>query len=273
MRQKNKVAIALSLYYLFLVAWWVELLVTHSVNLQQNYLYAFSFALIPMAGGIFGLINSKRWGFLSSITGKSTFYIALGLISWSLGQIIFSFYNIFLNVEIPYPSFADVAFIISWPLWGVGIFHLGRVTGAKFAFKSHAGRYMSLALSAVAIVFSYYLLIVVARGGVFDFTDSSAIKIFFDLFYPFADIVVLNLVMVVYGLSFKYLGGKFKFAINTIFLGILCNYFADFSFSYTTTLQTFYSGNWVDLLFTTAMFLLSLGLVLLNPVSSEQNKV
>ena len=111
----------------------------------------------------------------------------------------------------------------------------------------------------MAILASYYLLIVIARGGSLDFSDSGALKIFFDLAYPIGDIVILTLATLVYGLSFKYFGGQFKFGIYILLLGFILNYFADFAFSYTTTVETFYPGGAADLLFTMAMIALSYG--------------
>jgi len=262
---KNKATAFLVTYYLFIIFWWIVLFSLGSINTLNNYLFAFLFSFIPFMGSIFGIINSRHWGFLKSAIGKSTFFISLGLLTWSIGQIIFSYYNLFLNVAIPYPSLADASFILSWPLWGIGIFFLSKATGAKYGLKLSSGKYLLLFIPLLVIIFSYYLLVVVARGGQFDFTDSSILKIFFDLFYPVTDVIILTLSTVIYGLSYNYLGGKYKIAIYIILFGFVINYFADFFFSYTTTLGTFFSGNWVDLLFSTALFLLSYGVAGLDP--------
>ncbi len=80
-----------------------------------------------------------------------------------------------------------------------------------------------------------------------------------------ADRLILSLSAMLYSLSYNYLGGKFKKVIYIILAGFILNYIADFSFSYTTTLGTFYTASWVDLLFTLAMFSLCLGVTMLDP--------
>jgi hypothetical protein len=98
----------------------------------------------------------------------------------------------------------------------------------------------------------------VARGGIFDISGDW-IKIFFDIAYPLFDVIVLAIGGLVFGLSFKYLGGRYKWPVLITLFGFVINYFADFGFSYTTTVGSFYNGSWVDLLFTSAMFVISFG--------------
>ena len=265
LQEKNIANIVLTLVYVALVLWWVLMFLNGNSNESHNYMFAISFAIVPLLGGIFGFANSAKWGMLKSSLGKGLFFISLGLITWALGQIIFSYYNIFLNVEIPYPSVADASFILSWPLWGIGVFHLSRATGARYGLKSGAGKAILVLFPILIAVLSYYLLVVVARGGQFDFAGSSGLKVFFDLAYPIGDVVILTIATVIYGLSHDHLGGRFKTPIYLLLAGFILNYVADFSFSYTTTLGSFFSANWVDLLFMTAMFILGRSIVLIRP--------
>ena len=118
-------------------------------------------------------------------------------------------------------------------------------------------------------IVSYYLLITVARGGELDLS-SGIVKVFFDLAYPIGDVVILSFALLIYGLSFKYLGGRYRYAILMLVTGFVLNYFADFAFSWTTTTETFYVAGWVDLLFMAAMTALSIGVVGLNPFVREE---
>src|SRR3989344_1029527 len=127
-------------YYSVIVLWWLSLYITQSVNNLSNYLFAFCFGLIPIFGGVFGVVNSNKWGSVKSFLGKGLLFLSLGLITWGIGQVIFSFYNLFLNVEVPYPSVADASFILSWPLWGIGMFYLSKVTGANFGLRTWGGK-------------------------------------------------------------------------------------------------------------------------------------
>lgn len=250
--------------YALAIIWWLEIFFTGSRDTPQNYYYGALLGLIPLVGGVAGLALSRKWGSLKSALGRSVLFLSLGLITWGIGTLIFAYYNIALDVEVPYPSLADVAYIVSWPLWALGVVSLSKATGAQFGLRTTSGKIGLLLIPLFVIVLSYYLLVVVARGG-FDFEESAGLKIFFDLAYPVGDVVILTLATLVYGLSLKYFGGKFKLAVYLILLGFVLNYLADFSFSYTTTLETFYVAGWVDLLFTTAMAALALGVNTLDP--------
>ena len=238
-----------------------------------NDLYGVLFlGFIPLVGGINGLIIARRWGGTRSAVGRGIWFLSLGLISWALGTYIFSgVYNFLLDVEVPYPSFADVGYVLSLPLWIIGIVELSRATGAQYGLRSSQGKMLFLLVPVTIVAISYYLLVVVARGGSFDFTDSDVLKIFFDLAYPLGDVFILSLATLVYGLSYNYFGGIYKRAIYLILFGFILMYFADFSFSYTTTLGTWHPGDWVDLLFTAAMLVLSIGISMLDPKKSDQS--
>jgi len=244
-----------------------------STDTLLNALYGVLFlGFIPVIGGINGLFLAKHWGGFRSAVGKAVILLSLGLIFWGAGTYIFSgIYNFLLEVEVPYPSFADVGYVLSLPLWAMGIIQLSRATGAKYGLRSSGGKVILLIIPAIIIAISYYLLVVVARGGSFDFSDAGLLKLFFDLAYPIGDVVILTLATLVYGLSYSYFGGTYKKAIYTILAGFIVLYVADFSFSYSTTLETFYPGDWIDLAFTSAMFLLSIGIGMLNPKETQKN--
>ena len=202
---------------------------------------------------------AKPWGMLRSAIGRSTFFISAGLFSWGFGSMIWSYYNFFQKISAPYPSFADVGFILSLPFWLVGITNLSQATGAKFGLKSIGGRIMLIIIPIIVMVLSYYLLVIVGRGGVLTESSSNYLKLFFDLAYPFGDVIILTFALVIFGLSLSFFGGKYRLSIFAIILGFVAMYLADFVFSYTTTTETFYNGNWGDLIFTIALFFITFG--------------
>lgn len=232
-----------------------------------NNLYGVLFlGFIPVLGGITGLFVARRWGFFKSAVGRAVIFLSLGLIAWGLGTYIYSgVYNLILQVEVPYPSFADIGYVLALPLWVIGIIQISRAMGATYGLHSSRGKVLLLAIPALVIVASYYLLVVVARAGSITADDTAILKVILDLTYPFGDVVILTLATLIYSLSYDYFGGIFKKAIYLILSGFVLMYFSDFAFSYTTTLGTWFPGDWNDLLFTTAMLSLSCGVLLLDP--------
>lgn len=260
----NRSSKVLTFFYIGLLVWWLTISARGISETTENYLYSFVYGFIPLIWGLIGLRNSFLWGSFRSLMGKSITFLSLGLLAWAIGNIIWAYYNLILKIPVPYPSPADFVFIQSFPLWAIGIFFLSRVTGMVFSLRRVKGRIFLFVLPIVAIAVSYYLLFMVARGGVVD-TEGGTLKLFLDIAFPVWDVIILTLALLVFGLSFKYLGGRFKWPIIILLFGFGVNYTADFSFSYTTTLETFFVGNWVDLLFATAMFLLSFGINNLDP--------
>lgn len=207
------------------------------------------------------MINSKLWGGLKSSVGKAVFFIGLGLFCWGVGETIWSYYNFFLNEPAPYPSLADIGFAPSIFFYGLGAVYLSRATGAKYGLRNPIAKIFVVIAPVVLLVISYYLFIVIARGGVIIPEGDPLLKAIFDIVYPLGDFLGLTISVLVSGLSFKYFGGRFIFDIFSILAGLAVMTFADAIFSYTTTVGTYYNGNFGDLMLTTGLFLLTFGVL------------
>lgn len=247
-------------YILVMYIFWAGLQVSGIKDLPINLVWGIGINFIPTFGGIFGLNTARQWGGFRSAVGKAISFLSLGLLSWSLGNWIWSYYNFFGNIDVPYPSFADVGYIAAVPLWIIGTFHLSKATGAKFSLRRVGGRLYLVVLPIIAAIFSYYFLFVVARDSVFEWTNENILKTFFDLAYPVGDWIILTLAFLIWGLSLKYLGGRYKWPIFTTLFGFVLMFFADFSFSYSTTLGTYYNGGPFDIIFVLALFVISFGI-------------
>jgi hypothetical protein len=260
MKNLNSYQKILGSYIIIIIIFWVVLQLTGSKSGTLNYLYSFMFGLIPFFGGIIGMLRAKLWGGLRSALGKAVFFISLGLFWWGFGESIWSYYNFFEGVAAPYPSLADIGFAQSIFFWVLGAFFLAKASGAWFAFrKSAKARVFTFMAPVLLLAASYYLLVVVARGGTLIPEGDPLLKLILDIAYPLGDFLAATFALVVFTLSYKYFGGFYKRSIMLILLGLAVMYFADFVFSYTTTIGTFYNGNWGDLMLTTGLSLLTFG--------------
>ena len=75
------------------------------------------------------------------------------------------------------------------------------------------------------------------------------------------DFVGLTIAVIVSGLSFRYFGGRYTLDIISILLGLAVMTFADAVFSYTTTVGTYYNGNWGDMMLTLGLFFITFGVL------------
>ena len=254
--------------YAITVIFWLALIVVSKYALVGESTLSFlklltqiPLMVIPLVGGILGFRNSIAWGGLKSIIGRSILFLSLGLFTWGCGMIVWNYYIFFTGIEIPYPSFADVGYVLGLIFLIFGVWQLSKVVGVNFALRTKKGKVLLLLIPLVVISISVYLLVYVARGGVLVDTSTGYLKLFFDLLYPLGDVVNLTITVSIYLLSIKLLGGKYKIPILMLLAGFVMFYISDFSFSYTTTLETYSNGSFVDFLFTTTMFILSLGVV------------
>ncbi len=254
----NKYTAFLVGYLLQNVIFWVGIQFSKITDLPINLLYSFSNGFLATAIGLMGLLISKHWGGSKSAVGKAILLISLGTASWGLGTLIWSFYNFVLHVSVPYPSWADAGYIAAVPLWMIGTFYLSKATGVKYGLRKRTEQLYLFVLPIISFAFSYYLLVSVARGGSIT-AGGGLLKVFFDFAYPVGDVVIITIALLVYGLSFRYLGGKFKWPVVVTLLGFVFMFISDFTFSYTTTVGSYYNGHLADLLFTVAIFVISFG--------------
>lgn len=258
----------ISIIYFITAVFWIFLTIkTGHTSHEAGLYFQILLFVIPFIGALVGLRNALLWGGFKSAVGKAVLLLSLGTLTWSIGMLIWNYYIFIAKVEVPYPSLADVAFILSWPLWALGVTYLSRATGVKFALRSAKGKILLFVVPIIAMAASYYMLVEVARGGVIELDFSSLSKLFFDLFYPIGTAVILAMALTFFALSLDFLGGRYKKPIVILILAFIVNYLSDFTFSLTTTNETYFNGHFVDFLFVTAMYLLAMSLSLMNPRS------
>ncbi|MEO6077704.1 MAG: hypothetical protein ABIP54_02870 [Candidatus Andersenbacteria bacterium] len=250
-----------SISLLLLVLIWVALYLSHITEGFYNYLYSFLFGLIPLIGGFFAMMCSEKWGRFTTAIGKAVFFIGLGLFLWGCGETIWSYYNFFAGIAAPYPSLADIGFAPSIFFYGIGALYLSKATGAKFGFRKTSAKILTVLGSIILLAISYYLLVVVARGGVIVPEGESTLKTILDVAYPIGDFVALILAALISGLSFKYMGGKYVTSTVAILLGLLVMFIGDVVFSYTIAVNTYYNADFGDLILTFGLFLLTFGVL------------
>lgn len=254
----NKYTFFLVGFLLQNIIFWAGIQLSKITDLPINLLYSFSNGFLGTVAGVMGLLISKHWGGSKSAVGKAILLISLGTASWGLGTLIWSFYNFVLHVPVPYPSWADLGYALAVPLWTIGVFYLSKATGAKFSLRQLHGRIMLILLPLLAAAVSYYFLYVVARNSSF-IVEGELLKIFLDFYYPIGDWIILTVAFLLFGLSLRYLGGHLKWPVMIILLGFAFMFISDFTFSYVTTVGSYYNGHFADLLFTVAIFIISFG--------------
>lgn len=246
-------------YMAFLIIFWLALFLSHSKSGSYNYLYSFFMSVLPLVGGFFAMEHSRDWKDTHGFVSKGVFFLGLGIFCWGFGGMIWAYYNFFAGVAAPYPSFADIGYAPSVFFYSIGAVYLARGAGADFGLKRKYAKIFIFLAPVIMCAISYYLLVIVARqGNLVTFSDP-LLKVFLDIAYPLGDFLSLTLAVVISGLSFKFLIGQYKLAIYSVLSGLGVIFAADMIFSYTTTRGSYFNGDFGDLLFGIALFLLTFG--------------
>jgi hypothetical protein len=248
-------------FMILLVIYWTVLLVTYTREGFHNFFYSFLFGLTPLIGGLIAMMNSKVWGGFKTAIGKAVFFVGFGMFLWGAGEMVWSYYNFFLGEPAPYPSIADLGFAPSIFFYGIGALYLSRVTGAILGLRSNMARFFVILTPLITIPFSWYILVIVARGGVLIPSGETPLKVILDIAYPLGSLIALSVAVIISGLSFKYMGGRYKLSILSVLAGLFVMFIGDTIFSYTTTVGTFYNANYGDLILTAGTFLLTFGVL------------
>lgn len=249
---------------IFLIAWYLGgLIFTHSFitsgaltqNDFKNYNVIFLINLPYILGAIVAFIGRKRISKESSV-GKALFALGLTCTSLALGFVTWFYFETILQIEIPYPSLADLFFTLYIPLLIYASTHLLRIftLGLK---KS------SIAQAVILGVIAGYLLFELAglEFPTISF-DSPFTTSLFDFLYAFADAILIALAVVILRLS----GGKMTGGLLFLVFALISMVASDLVFSARVEQGVYYTGDIGDALFTLTgcLFAVSVYKIVLN---------
>lgn len=261
---KNYRVLILAIFATALFLSWLAMALTNTKYQQVNYWWQVMLAAFTILGGLLGLAVAKKWSGFKSGVGQGMIFLSLGLVTWGIGQAGWSYYTL-KGIEDPTSVLVSTVYIVSIPLWFYGMIQLSRATGAKFGWRSISAKLLTIGMSVVLLVVSYYVLVILARGGLSSYKGDSISDIFYDLGYAFGDVLLLATSLSIFGLSWKYLGGRFKRPVLLILSAFVLQYIADFAFSYYDGKTQYYNGHWCDVVYLAVMAVLAIALCMLNP--------
>jgi len=166
------------------------------------------------------------------------FCFTLGMALWFLGETGWAIYTLLLGVEIPYPSIADVFWLIGYIPLFLALYLYVKTFGSVLSGRTLG---ISMTTTFVSSVLVSVALITPILGA-----EEDLITMFVDFAYPLLDLALFS--MAVLGLA-VFLKGKLGKSWLLINAGILADVSADILFSYTTAQETYYSGHPLELLF------------------------
>jgi PAS domain S-box-containing protein len=116
-------------------------------------------------------------------------FFAASAASWAVGETIWSVYEVALGVSVPFPSAADVGFLVAVPLAVAGVFAL---TSAPTRLTSRGEALLAGAIVALSLLFIAWAL---GLGKVYDMSTASPPARLIGLAYPVGDIVTITVLV------------------------------------------------------------------------------
>ena len=164
-------------------------------------------------------------------------WLSAGCASWAAGQLVWSYYEVVLEREVPFPSLADVGFVGFPLLAAVGLVLWLGTQGDQLAAR---GRDLLdgaiIAVSLLVLSWVTTLGSVVAEGG------DSWFSLTLSLAYPIGDLVLATLVLL--ALARGRAAERATLAVLALGLGGLA--FADSAYVYLTTLGRYSSADLIS---------------------------
>jgi signal transduction histidine kinase len=151
-------------------------------------LSAFVFAWLPLGAGVLLILGSTqlpgqaRWAWTT---------IGGGTLCWAAGELVWQYYSVIAQTDVPYPGIADVFYVLGYPVMFAGVLLLPHVAArrwekARLTLDAIAG---TVAIGAVA--WTTYLHDLVAIDP-----EAGRLEQVINLAYPLGDVILLVAVMI-----------------------------------------------------------------------------
>jgi len=162
--------------------------------------------------------------------------LAAALAAWTLAEVIWEVYDVVLRVPVPVPSWADVGYLGALPLAAAALLshpasHRGGQRKARAALDG-----VVLATALLFLSWSFVL------GPLWRHTDLTSLGGVVAVAYPFGDVVMLFLVVLV--VRSMRPGGRFE--LWCVLGGIVAMAVADSTYTYLVERGSYSTGNMVD---------------------------
>ncbi len=240
--------------------WYFSILFLNIKN-KEFYLQVWSdfYWILALIGGINGIIIANKWGGLKSLFGRCIMMFSFGLLGQVFGNIIYSYDEVFLRIEVPYPSFADIGYFSTVLFYMYGAYLLAKVARVGARFVSVKNILITLFIWVSILAATYFIFL---KDIVYDW--SNPLNVFLDFGYPFGQSIYLIIAVLTYILGFSYLGGVMKNKILLLLIALVMQYVAEFEYLYKANRDLWVIGDSNEFTYIFAYLLMTLAIIQLN---------
>ena len=150
--------------------------------------------------------------------------LSASALSWTLGEIAWSVYEVGMGMAVPFPSPADAGFLFAVPL---GITGLLALPHAPTRANSRARSILDGSIIGLSLLFVGWAFVL---GPVYSSSGSSPLSQLLGLAYPVGDVLIASVVLIIASRA----SGPERLRFLLLLGGFLANAVADSAFAYLT---------------------------------------
>jgi len=168
--------------------------------------------------------------------------------SWTVGEAIWSFIEVFQGHQVPFPSLADAGYLGAVPLAiaAIAVFPGRHRTASRLAFLLD-GAIMACALLAVSWA--------TVLGVVYRAAGDSLLSTSIGLAYPISDVAVAIMALLLVGRMAR----SMRLPLMLVAAGLFANLLSDSAFAYLTTVKMYGPAQLIDTGWVAGYLLIALG--------------
>ncbi|MEY2426917.1 MAG: hypothetical protein QOI61_2489 [Actinomycetota bacterium] len=189
--------------------------------------------------------------------------LGLSLACWALGEVIWAFYEVVLQVEVPFPSIADLGYLSAIPLAvaAMALYPTTEHSRATTRIRSVLDA-LIIATSVLFVSWAFVLAPALHEGG------ASVFETFVSLAYPVGDVVIASVAIMALhrGRVLE------RLPLVLVAVGMLANAVSDSVYAYLTQVGKYSSGDLIDVGWFAAYLLIALAALVPAHSAAEEKR-
>ncbi|MEX2622547.1 MAG: HAMP domain-containing sensor histidine kinase [Acidimicrobiia bacterium] len=196
-----------------------------------------TYAVVPVGAGVLLALAAllRRWPGWAAWT-----LIGVGVGCWGVGELIWQYYAAVLGQDVPYPGWADLFYVVAYPIMFAGVLMLPHVQPRKWERARLSLDAMAGTVALAAIVWTFYL-----RDAIHLDPEAGLLESAINLAYPAGDLILLVALMI---LATRRSQLQFDGRLLFLSLGMLITALADMAYVSQTEADTYFDGGRLDAL-------------------------
>jgi hypothetical protein len=265
---KSKVATLALTLFLALTGWWIYLNFLTEASSIALQLWAATYQVIAILGGIAGFTIAKQWGGRTSTIGRAILAFSIGLLLQAFGQSVYSYYIFYQHIEVPYPSLGDLGFFGTIPAYLYGTLLLAHALRMKSSLRSLSNKFWAFLIPVALLAGAYFAFL-----QDYDFTATSPLKIFLDFGYPLGQAMYVSAAIMTLLFTYTILGGIMRKPILALIFALVFQYASDCTFLYQASRGVWSAGGLNDYLYLASYLLMTLAIIRIGQTSKQISEV